>query len=101
MGHIVFLFMFFKKYLDILKSDIISFVREFIHSPCIPDGCDYSFITLIPKEKDLIYVHDFIPSLLLGFGTKSFPSCWKIGWRGSLIVLFVWNSRLVVHEVIG
>ncbi|GJY08595.1 putative RNA-directed DNA polymerase, partial [Tanacetum coccineum] len=61
-----FSFAFYKKYWDILKSGISAFVQEFYSTSHIPQGCNSSFITLIPKLSSPIVVSDFRPISLIG-----------------------------------
>ncbi|GKA23566.1 RNA-directed DNA polymerase, eukaryota [Tanacetum coccineum] len=61
-----FSFAFYKKYWDILKTDIMAYVREFFENGNIPSGCNSSFITLIPKVDNLLVVSDFRPISLIG-----------------------------------
>nr|GEW33459.1 RNA-directed DNA polymerase, eukaryota, reverse transcriptase zinc-binding domain protein [Tanacetum cinerariifolium] len=55
---------FFKKYWSIVGNDVILTVKEFFFTGSIPNGCNPSFITLIPKckakkEKALLFKIDF------------------------------------------
>ncbi|GKC22495.1 RNA-directed DNA polymerase, eukaryota, reverse transcriptase zinc-binding domain protein [Tanacetum coccineum] len=61
-----FTFSFFKKFWDTLKDGIISFVKEFFVSGLIPNGCNSSFITLIPKVNNPSVVTDYRPISLIG-----------------------------------
>ncbi|GJV55467.1 RNA-directed DNA polymerase, eukaryota [Tanacetum coccineum] len=61
-----FSFAFYKKYWDILKTDIMAYVREFFKNGNIPSGCNSSFITLIPKVDNPLVVSDFRPISLIG-----------------------------------
>lgn len=60
------MFAFYKKYWDLLKVDIIEFVKEFFVIGKIPSGCNSSFITLIPKVNCLVVVRDFRHISLIG-----------------------------------
>ncbi|GKA39100.1 RNA-directed DNA polymerase, eukaryota [Tanacetum coccineum] len=46
-----FTFEFFKKYWSIVGNDVILSVKEFFSSGFIPNGCNPSFIALIPKQS--------------------------------------------------
>ncbi|GKA17574.1 RNA-directed DNA polymerase, eukaryota, reverse transcriptase zinc-binding domain protein [Tanacetum coccineum] len=61
-----FLFAFYKKYWDVLKLGILAFVQDFYSSGYIPQGCNLSFITLIPKLNSPTVVLDFRPISLIG-----------------------------------
>ncbi|GKD33247.1 RNA-directed DNA polymerase, eukaryota [Tanacetum coccineum] len=74
-----FTFEFFKKYWSIVGNDVILSVKEFFSSGFIPNGCNPSFIALIPKvdfQKAFDSVRwDHLDDILgkFGFGHK---------WRG-------------------
>ncbi|GJX80170.1 hypothetical protein Tco_0328319, partial [Tanacetum coccineum] len=61
-----FLFSFIKKYWDVLKPGILAFILDFYSSGYIPQGCNSSFITLIPKLNSPTVVSDFRPISLIG-----------------------------------
>ena len=61
-----FTFKLFKKYWDVIGGDILSFVKEFETTTCIPRGCNSSFFTLVPKVDDPIVIGDFRPISLIG-----------------------------------
>ncbi|GKC60364.1 putative RNA-directed DNA polymerase, eukaryota, reverse transcriptase zinc-binding domain protein [Tanacetum coccineum] len=65
-----FSFAFYKKYWDILKIDIMAYVREFFKNGNIHSGCNSSFITLIPKVDNPLVVSDFRPISLIGAQNK-------------------------------
>nr|GEW25080.1 hypothetical protein [Tanacetum cinerariifolium] len=44
-----FTFAFYKKLWDLIKSDVIAFVQDFLNTSTMPKGCNSSFIALIPK----------------------------------------------------
>ena len=49
-----------------MKEDVIRYVRRFEATGTFSSGCNSSFITLIPKVKDLISLGDYRPICLLG-----------------------------------
>ncbi|GJQ98326.1 putative RNA-directed DNA polymerase, eukaryota, reverse transcriptase zinc-binding domain protein [Tanacetum coccineum] len=61
-----FTFKFIKNYWNILEKDIISYVKESEVSSYIPRGCNPSFVTLIAKVDDPIFINDFRPISLIG-----------------------------------
>nr|KAJ0206565.1 hypothetical protein LSAT_V11C500248820 [Lactuca sativa] len=61
-----FTFKFFKKYWDILKYDVMNFVRHFKEFGSLARGCNSSFVTLAPKIKDPLSLNDFRPIRLIG-----------------------------------
>ncbi|GJR20209.1 putative RNA-directed DNA polymerase, eukaryota, reverse transcriptase zinc-binding domain protein [Tanacetum coccineum] len=65
-----FSFAFVKKFWNILKHDILEFVTMFFESRKMPPGANSSFISLIPKVSNPIYVKDFRPILLIGIHYK-------------------------------
>lgn len=65
-----FSFRFIKKYWAILESDIVKYVQEFFNTGILPNGCNASFITLIPKVSFPTFVKDFRPISLIGVHYK-------------------------------
>ncbi|GJY45302.1 RNA-directed DNA polymerase, eukaryota, reverse transcriptase zinc-binding domain protein [Tanacetum coccineum] len=61
-----FTFKFIKKHWEIIKDDIIAYVKEFENTTYIPRGCNSSFITLIPKIDDPLTIGEFRPISLIG-----------------------------------
>ena len=48
----------------------MAFVQEFCVNPRFPDGCNSSFITLIPKIDNPIRINDYRPISLIGMQFK-------------------------------
>lgn len=65
-----FNFNFIKKNWEVLKDDILNFVKEFERKGRMAKGCNSSFITLIPKVNDPLTLHDFRPISLVGIQYK-------------------------------
>ncbi|GKA37936.1 putative RNA-directed DNA polymerase, eukaryota, reverse transcriptase zinc-binding domain protein [Tanacetum coccineum] len=65
-----FLFMFVKKFWDLLKHDIQTFVVNFFISCTFPQGSNSAFITLIPKVSNPLYIKDYRPISLIGVHYK-------------------------------
>ncbi|KAK9058221.1 hypothetical protein SSX86_023061 [Deinandra increscens subsp. villosa] len=61
---------FVKKYWDLLKDDILGFVREFFDTAHLPLGCNASFISLIPKVQSPASFTDYRPISLVGLQYK-------------------------------
>ncbi|GJT02906.1 RNA-directed DNA polymerase, eukaryota [Tanacetum coccineum] len=61
-----FTFEIFKKFWYIVSGDVINVVKEFFHSSIFPNGCNSSFIALIPKVLDAKHLNDFRPISLIG-----------------------------------
>lgn len=61
-----FNFGFIKKYWVILKKDLTKAVEYFFESGCISNGCNSSFVSLIPKINDPMGIGDFRQISLIG-----------------------------------
>ncbi|GJZ68261.1 RNA-directed DNA polymerase, eukaryota [Tanacetum coccineum] len=61
-----FTFGFFRRFWDLIKSDVFDAVRYFFEYSEIPKGCNASFIALIPKNQNASLVKDFRPICLVG-----------------------------------
>ncbi|GKC42081.1 RNA-directed DNA polymerase, eukaryota [Tanacetum coccineum] len=61
-----FTFEFFKKYWSTVGVDVINVVKEFFSPSNFPNGCNSSFIALIPKVLGAKQVNDFRPISLIG-----------------------------------
>ncbi|GKF11925.1 RNA-directed DNA polymerase, eukaryota, partial [Tanacetum coccineum] len=61
-----FTFKFFKKYWSIVGNDVVNAVKEFFSSSTFSNGCNPSFIALIPKVLDAKHLNDFRPISLVG-----------------------------------
>ncbi|GJX28628.1 putative RNA-directed DNA polymerase [Tanacetum coccineum] len=61
-----FTFKFVKKHWDVIKDDIVAYVKEFEATSYIPRGCNSSFIILIPKVEDPLVIGDYRPISLIG-----------------------------------
>lgn len=56
-----FTFTFLKAHWDIIKGDIIAFVKEFDITGKMPRGCNSTFVMLISKSGDLLTLSDYRP----------------------------------------
>nr|GEZ36229.1 putative RNA-directed DNA polymerase, eukaryota, reverse transcriptase zinc-binding domain protein [Tanacetum cinerariifolium] len=65
-----FSFLFLKTYWELLKEDVVKVVRNVFDSFVMPIGANSSFITLIPKIPNPIYIKDFRPISLVGLQYK-------------------------------
>ncbi|GKC25988.1 hypothetical protein Tco_1028138, partial [Tanacetum coccineum] len=61
-----FTFGFYRRYWNILESDVVDAVMSFFHHGQFPKGSNSSFIALIPKTRDANMVNDFRPIRLIG-----------------------------------
>ncbi|GKE09787.1 RNA-directed DNA polymerase, eukaryota, partial [Tanacetum coccineum] len=61
-----FTFDFFKRFWRLLEYDIVEAVRFFHRTEKFPIGCNASFITLIPKVVDPIFIKDYRLISLIG-----------------------------------
>ncbi|XP_071741928.1 uncharacterized protein [Rutidosis leptorrhynchoides] len=57
---------FYKKFWHIIKDDLMSAIEEFWKSGSISNGCNASFITLVPKKSDPLCLGDYRPISLIG-----------------------------------
>nr|GEV83772.1 RNA-directed DNA polymerase, eukaryota, reverse transcriptase zinc-binding domain protein [Tanacetum cinerariifolium] len=60
-----FTFAFYKKFWDTIKDDVTVFVQDFFNTGILPQGCNNSFIALIPKISNPVVVICF-----MGFSEK-------------------------------
>ncbi|GKB02349.1 putative RNA-directed DNA polymerase, eukaryota, reverse transcriptase zinc-binding domain protein [Tanacetum coccineum] len=67
-----FLFVFVKKFWDLLKHDIQTFVVNFFISSTFPQGSNLTIITLIPKVSNPLYIKDYRRISLIGIHYKIF-----------------------------
>lgn len=56
---------FYKKYWDLMKSDLLEALNEFALYPKLPKGVNTAFITLIPKTQNPTTTKDFRPISLV------------------------------------
>lgn len=61
-----FTFKFIKSFWDVVSSDAIKFVQHFERHGTIANGCNSSYITLVPKCKDPMSLGEFRPISLIG-----------------------------------
>ncbi|GKA24355.1 RNA-directed DNA polymerase, eukaryota [Tanacetum coccineum] len=61
-----FTFQFFRRYWYLIDQDVVDIISDFFSSSKFPQGCNSSFITLIPKTPDAKVVKDFRPISLIG-----------------------------------
>ncbi|GKE01496.1 hypothetical protein Tco_1389479, partial [Tanacetum coccineum] len=61
-----FNFKYIRKFLEIIKLDLVRAVKLFGETTEISRGCNAWFVTLIPKVTDLIGLEDFRPISLIG-----------------------------------
>nr|GEU38861.1 putative ribonuclease H protein At1g65750 family [Tanacetum cinerariifolium] len=59
-------FGFIKKHWDLIGTDLCEAVEHFFVKGSFPNGCNSSFIALIPKVSDAKFVSDFRPISLIG-----------------------------------
>ncbi|XP_071699026.1 uncharacterized protein [Rutidosis leptorrhynchoides] len=57
---------FYKKYWQDIKVDLMQAIEEFWSSGRISNGCNASFITLVPKRHDPSALNDYRPISLIG-----------------------------------
>nr|GFB68207.1 RNA-directed DNA polymerase, eukaryota [Tanacetum cinerariifolium] len=59
-------FEFFRKYWNLVGSDLCDSVEHFFETGSFPNGCNSSFVALISKITDAKFVNDFRPISLIG-----------------------------------
>ncbi|KAJ9557691.1 hypothetical protein OSB04_012305 [Centaurea solstitialis] len=57
---------FLKKFWDIIKKDFLAVMNWFWEKEAISDGCNSSFVTLVPKVTNPIGLNEFRPISLVG-----------------------------------
>ncbi|XP_071713597.1 uncharacterized protein [Rutidosis leptorrhynchoides] len=57
---------FFKHHWDLIKPELLDSLNWFWEKGEISNGCNASFITLVPKKSDPIILNDFRPISLIG-----------------------------------
>nr|GEZ16205.1 transposon TX1 uncharacterized [Tanacetum cinerariifolium] len=57
---------FIKHYWGSIGTHFIEMVKRFETNGFIPRGCNSSFITLVPKKQDPLYINDYRPISLIG-----------------------------------
>lgn len=62
-----FNFNFIKSSWDIVKTDVISMVKDFWEHETLPNGLNVAFISLIPKVDHACELKDFKPISLVGY----------------------------------
>ncbi|GKD03186.1 RNA-directed DNA polymerase, eukaryota [Tanacetum coccineum] len=61
-----FTFGFYRRFWKVIENDVFEAVKHFFTHGDIPNGCNSSFISLIPKIPDANVVKDFRPISLIG-----------------------------------
>ncbi|XP_076931961.1 uncharacterized protein LOC143597314 [Bidens hawaiensis] len=61
-----FTFKFIRHFWEVMGKDFFDFVKEFERIGFLENGCNSSFISLIPKKKDPIAISDYRPINLIG-----------------------------------
>ncbi|GKD97373.1 RNA-directed DNA polymerase, eukaryota, reverse transcriptase zinc-binding domain protein, partial [Tanacetum coccineum] len=65
-----FSFRFLRRFWDDFQTEVVEFVHEFSDLEVITQGCNVSFITLIPKCENPTLIKDFRPISLIGLQYK-------------------------------
>ena len=61
-----FTFDFFKRYWSLVEDDFFKAIKHFHLTEKIPLGCNSSFVSLIPKVVDPVFIKDYRPISLIG-----------------------------------
>jgi hypothetical protein len=65
-------FMFYQKFLDLVKDDLLEMFKEFFHGRLDLYRPNFALIAIIPKEKDAWTMNKFRPISLLNYSYKFF-----------------------------
>ncbi|GJR66188.1 putative RNA-directed DNA polymerase [Tanacetum coccineum] len=63
-------FKFIKQFWDILKFDFFNFIKHFETTCSLANGCNASFIVMVPKKDDPLEIGDYRPISLIGCAYK-------------------------------
>lgn len=77
-----FTFKFLNYYWDLIKDYVIMFMKDFENSRVSARGCNSSFISLIPKTRDLLSLKDYRPINLVGCLYKVLSKFLPLDLRG-------------------
>ena len=69
--------LFFQNYWDLVKGDITNTILTFLNSSSLPSLLNHTFVTLIPKVKNLERVTEFRPISLCNVLYEIFESLSK------------------------
>ncbi|GJX80263.1 RNA-directed DNA polymerase, eukaryota [Tanacetum coccineum] len=85
-----FTFAFYKKFWDLIKSDVTVFVQEFLSTSIMPKGCNTSFIASYPKV--------FLPMVVMHFmgfsGQMDFMALFN-GCLRSVLIASIWLMEVL------
>ncbi|XP_071685671.1 uncharacterized protein [Rutidosis leptorrhynchoides] len=107
-----FNFKFFKLYWGLVKNDLINALNWFWDKCDISNGCNASFVTLVPKKIDPMGLNDFRPIILIGCYYKILAKILSIRIRNVLPGLidkeqsaflkgrYILDGALIVNESI-
>lgn len=84
-----FTFKLFKSKWEIMKNDIVNFVKHFERNCSLAVGCNSSFVTLIPKVPDPLTLGDYRPITLIGSLNKIITK------------LLATRVRMVIRDVVS
>ena len=65
-------FLFYQNYWDLVGDEVTSLVLHFLNSASLPANLNHTFVTLIPKVKNMEYVLEFRPISLCNVLYKIF-----------------------------
>nr|GEW59633.1 cysteine-rich receptor-like protein kinase [Tanacetum cinerariifolium] len=83
-------FEFFRKYWNLVGSDLCDVVKNFFETGSFLNGCNSSFVALIPKITDAKFVNDFRSISLIG-------SVYKVVTKKLRFALAFWFCDLVMR----
>ena len=65
--------LFYQHYCNLVGDDVCQFVLNFLNNASLPKHLNHTFITLIPKKKNLEFVSESRPISLYNVLYKIFP----------------------------
>lgn len=84
-----FTFKFLKRFLELIKNDILMFIKDSEGSGMLVRGCNFSFILLISKIRDPLTLKDYRLVNLVGYLYKVLSKVLAKHLKKSWIKLFV------------
>ncbi|GKC91677.1 hypothetical protein Tco_1152326, partial [Tanacetum coccineum] len=93
-----FTFGFYRRFWSTIENDVFEEVKYFFNNGAIPNGCNSSFIALIPKILDANLVKDFRPISLIGSMYKIIAKFWQIVLWACWVILSMRCNQLLSRK---
>lgn len=87
-----FNFNFFKNFWDLLKDEIYAFVHEFSVNASLPKAVTTSFLELIPKINNPLFLKDYRPICLIDSMYKIISKLFAVRVKKVLGKLISWSQ---------